>query len=79
MKDVTTLHDDLVAINRTIQSLPKTASTGTRSELEDLIKDLEGKLGEELRLLPETERHDIMWCLGNEGGGYSFGEMMALM
>lgn len=72
MTDVTTLYDDLVAIRRAAHVLPETASKETRDDLEDVIRRVKAKLTYELVLLPEEERHDIMYelDLGYAGGAW---------
>lgn len=79
MEDVTTLYDDLVAIRRTAQVLPKTASRETRDDLEVVIRRIKGKLTYELALLPDEERLDIIYELDNDHGGAAWKELEALL
>ncbi|MEM7430688.1 MAG: hypothetical protein AAF351_01990 [Pseudomonadota bacterium] len=78
MQDVITLYDDLVAIRRTAQVLPETASRETKDDLDVVIRRIRGKLAYELALLPEEERHDIIYELDREYGG-AWKELEALL
>jgi len=63
MTDVTELYDDLVAIRRAAQVLPKTASRETRDDLKVVLKRIEGKLTVELHALPEDELEETLESL----------------
>ncbi len=61
------------------QVLPETASDATRSDLQVVIKRIEGKLSIALRLLPEEARHDIMYELDCDYCGGVWAELEALL
>ncbi|MDJ0708915.1 MAG: hypothetical protein QNJ14_00925 [Woeseiaceae bacterium] len=79
MEDITTLYDDLVAVRRATKVLPETASRETRDDLEDVIRRAKAKLTYELALLPEEERHDIMYELDCEYAGGVWEELEGLL
>ena len=78
MNDVTTLYDDLVAIRRAAQVLPKTASSETRDDLAVVLKRIEGKLTVELRALPEDDLEETLEALDREYDGQAQAELEAL-
>ena len=61
------------------QALPETASDATRSDLQVVIKRIEGKLSIALNLLSEEERHDIMYELDGDYCGGVWAELEALL
>lgn len=79
MNDVTTLYDDLVAIRRAAQVLPKTASRETRDDLEVVLERIEGKLTVELQALPEDELEETLECLDEFYNGLARVELESLM
>lgn len=73
MEDITTLYDDLVAIRRTVDVLPDTASGETRRDLERLLEHVGNRFSEGLRAMPVEERRDILYELDIEYGSNPYG------
>ena len=79
MYDVTELYDDLVAIRRAAQVLPKTASREARDDLEVVLKRIEGKLAIALLQLPEDELEEILESLDEEYANGARAELEAFI
>ncbi len=79
MYDVTKLYDDLVAIRRAVQVLPKSASQETKTDLKCVLSRIEGKLTIALSLLTEDELEETLEALDSEYDGLARAELEALM
>ncbi len=79
MYDVTKLYDDLVAIRRAAQVLPKSASQETKTDLKCVLSRIEGKLTIALSLLTEDELEETLEALDSEYDGLARAELEALM
>ena len=79
MYDVTKLYDDLVAIRRAAQVLPKSASQETKTDLKCVLSRIEGKLTIALSLLTEDELEETLDALDSEYDGLARAELEALM
>lgn len=79
MYDVTKLYDDLIAIRRAAQVLPKSASQETKTDLKCVLSRIEGKLTIALSLLTEDELEETLDALDSEYDGLARAELEALM
>ena len=73
LEDVTTLYDDRAALRRAIDVLPETTSTEALTSLDHALIRNEEQLRIAVRILPEEERHDVMYFLDNDYGICPYG------
>ena len=79
MYDVPKLYDDLVAIRRAAQVLPKSASQETKTDLKCVLSRIAGKLIIALSLLTEDELEETLEALDSEYNNEARADLEALM